>query len=70
MNVLVINCGSSSQAVVSQFGYRDVHGKGLARESSVTEDWFYQKAGCDKERNPGRPCQHIKKRSRWCWMHW
>ena len=71
MNVLVINCGSSSlkyQLINSDT--EDVLAKGLCERIGIDGRLVYQKAGCDKGDHRGRPCQHIKKRSRWCWMHW
>ena len=70
MNVLVINCGSSSlkyQLINSDT--EDVLAKGLCERIGIDGRLVYQKAGCDKEIKR-QPCQHIKKRSRWCWMHW
>lgn len=71
MNVLVINCGSSSlkyQLINSDT--EDDSAKGSLREESVlTEDWFTRKPDATR-RSQRQPCQHIKKRSRWCWMHW
>ena len=69
MNVLVINCGSSSlkyQLINSDT--EEVLAKGLCvRESESTEDWYTRKQDATKK-SQKLPCRHIKKPSRWFWM--
>ncbi len=70
MNVLVINCGSSSlkyQLINSET--ENVLAKGLCERIGIDGRLVYQKAGCDKEITELQ-CLHIKKQSRWYWMLW
>ena len=67
MNVLVINCGSSSlkyQLINSDT--EAVLQKVSARESELTEDWFTKKPA-EKKRSQKLRCLHIKRQSRWFW---
>lgn len=68
MNVLVINCGSSSlkyQLINSDT--EAVLAKGLCEESALTEDWFIRNQAVIK-RLQKLQCLLIKKQSRWYWM--
>ena len=62
MNVLVINCGSSSlkyQLINSDT--EEVLAKGLCERIGIDGRLVYQKS-------QKLPCRHIKKPSRWFWM--
>ena len=61
MNVLVINCGSSS------LKQKKFWQKVSVRESELTEDWYTRKQDATKK-SQKLPCRHIKKPSRWFWM--
>ena len=66
MNVLVINCGSSSlkyQLIDSET--EAVLAKGLCERIGIDGRLVYQKTGLDKEK---QLCQHTNRRSRWYWM--
>ncbi len=68
MNVLVINCGSSSlkyQLINSDT--EEVLAKGLCERIGIDGRLVYQKAGLTKK-SQRLPCRHIKKLSRWYWM--
>ena len=70
MNVLVINCGSSSlkyQLINSDT--EAVLAKGLCERIGIDGRLVYQLAGHDKEIQKHQ-CRPIKKVSRWYWMHW
>ena len=65
MNVLVINCGSSSlkyQLINSDS--EEVLAKGLCERSASTEDWFTRKRDATR-RSQRRPCPPTKRPSRW-----
>lgn len=69
MNVLVINCGSSSlkyQLINSDS--EEVLAKGLCERIGIDGRLVYQKEGLDKEITE-HLCQHIKRPSRWYSMH-
>ena len=69
MNVLVINCGSSSlkyQLIDSDTEACPCEGT-LREESESTEDWYTRKPEVTK-RSQRQPCRHIKRQSRWYWM--
>ena len=62
MNVLVVNCGSSSlkyQLIDSDS--EAVLAKGLCERIGIDGRLVYQKAGCDRRTN---------RQSRWYLMHW
>ena len=68
MNVLVINCGSSSlkyQLIDSET--EAVLAKGLCERIGIDGRLVYQKSGCNKEVTR-RLCLLTKKRFRWFWM--
>ena len=70
MNVLVINCGSSSlkyQLINSDT--EAVLAKGLCERIGIDGRLTYQKADGEQGSNRSLPCLPIKKRSSWYWMH-
>ena len=67
MNVLVINCGSSSlkyQLINSDT--EAVLAKGLCERIGIDGRLVYKKAGGEKRSQKLR-CLHIKRQSRWFW---
>ena len=65
MNVLVINCGSSSlkyQLIDSES--EAVLAKGSVRESESTEDWYTRRPDWTK-RLQKLQCRHTSRQSRW-----
>ena len=70
MNVLVINCGSSSlkyQLIDSES--ERYWQKVSARESESTEDWYTRRPDLTK-RLQRLQCRRTSRQSRWFWMHW
>ena len=69
MNVLVINCGSSSlkyQLINSDS--EEVLAKGLCERIGIDGRLVYQKEGLIRK-SQRHLCQHIKRPSRWYSMH-
>ncbi len=67
MNVLVINCGSSSlKYQVIDSGTEDVLAKGLCERIGIDGRLVYEPAG---GRLPERICRHINRRFRWLSTH-
>ena len=69
MNVLVINCGSSSlkyQLINSDS--EEVLAKGLCERIGIDGRLVYQKEGLERK-SQRHLCQHIKRPSRWYLMH-
>ena len=66
MNILVINCGSSSLKfqLIDSASEKYLQ-KVCARESELTEDWFISPREM-KKRLQKSICQHIQKLSNWC----
>ena len=70
MNVLVINCGSSSlkyQLIDSEA--KRYWQKVSARESESTEDWYTRRPDWTK-RLQKLQCRRTSRQSRWFLMHW
>ena len=66
MNILVINCGSSSlKFQLIDSASEKVLAKVCARESELMEDWFISPKEM-KKRLQKSICQHIQKLSNWC----
>ena len=69
MNVLVINCGSSSlkYRAIDRLKQRQFLQKVFARESASTEDLYIRNPDATKKLQK-LLCLHIKKQSRWFLM--
>ena len=70
MNVLVVNCGSSSlkfQLINSDT--EAVAAKGLCERIGLDGRLVYQPAGGER-RSPRLRCRHIPRQFGWYWMHW
>ena len=66
MNILVINCGSSSlKFQLIDSASEEVLAKGLCERIGIDEDWFISPKEM-KKRLQKSICQHIQKLSNWC----